>query len=55
MKTGSQRAYQILELWEQYLPMFVKIVPVDYRRALKDLQNSKLDSTAPTDNIMAGE
>ena len=33
--TGSVRANQILDDWDHYLTRFVKIVPVDYRRALQ--------------------
>ncbi|MSO99198.1 MAG: glutamate synthase large subunit [Rhodospirillaceae bacterium] len=35
--TNSARAKLILDNWDAYLPKFVKIVPVDYRRALKEL------------------
>ena len=54
-KTGSDRAKQILELWDQYLPMFVKVFPVDYRRALLDLKKAKSEQAAEPNNIMAGE
>jgi len=33
--TGSERAREILAEWEDYLPKFVKIMPVDFRRALE--------------------
>jgi glutamate synthase (NADPH/NADH) large chain len=36
--TNSQRAQQILENWDSYLPRFVKVMPVDYREALKQIQ-----------------
>ena len=36
--TGSRVAEEILANWEQYLPKFVKVMPVDYRRALKEIQ-----------------
>jgi glutamate synthase (NADPH/NADH) large chain len=32
--TNSARARQILNNWDHYLPRFVKVVPVDFRRAL---------------------
>ena len=32
--TNSARAQQILANWEKYLPKFVKVMPVDYKRAL---------------------
>jgi len=37
--TGSERAGMILENWEDYLPRFVKVMPVDYRRALQEMQS----------------
>ncbi|MCH7486755.1 MAG: hypothetical protein IIC04_07180, partial [Proteobacteria bacterium] len=40
--TGSHRARQILDEWEAYLPRFVKIMPVDYRRALEQMQAEAL-------------
>ena len=36
--TGSRRAQQILDNWQHYLPLFVKVMPVDYRAALKQIQ-----------------
>jgi glutamate synthase (NADPH/NADH) large chain len=36
--TGSNRARIILEHWDDYLPKFVKVMPVDYRRALKEME-----------------
>ncbi len=40
--TGSHRARQILDEWDDYLPRFVKIMPVDYRRALEQMQAEAL-------------
>jgi glutamate synthase (NADPH/NADH) large chain len=39
--TNSGRARDILGNWEQYLPKFVKVMPVDYRRALEDMQSKQ--------------
>ena len=36
--TDSAVARKILDNWGEYLPKFVKVMPVDYRRALKELQ-----------------
>jgi len=36
--TNSDRAREILDDWEGYLPRFVKVMPVDYRRALQEMQ-----------------
>ncbi|MDZ4791755.1 MAG: glutamate synthase large subunit [Hyphomicrobiales bacterium] len=35
--TGSERAKLILDNFEAYLPKFVKVMPVEYRRALADM------------------
>jgi glutamate synthase (NADPH/NADH) large chain len=35
--TGSDRARRILENWAAYLPKFVKVMPVEYRRALGEM------------------
>ncbi|MFM1892654.1 MAG: hypothetical protein RLZ44_1731, partial [Pseudomonadota bacterium] len=36
--TGSAVAQRILDDWAAYLPKFVKVMPVDYRRALLEMQ-----------------
>ena len=36
--TDSARGRSILENWTVMLPKFVKIMPVDYRRALQEMQ-----------------
>jgi len=41
--TGSERAWHILDNWEEYLPKFVKVMPVDYRRALEEMQKAQGD------------
>jgi len=40
--TGSTRAKDILDNWEEYRPKFVKVMPVEYRRALKEMEDNKL-------------
>ncbi|MEX1059852.1 MAG: glutamate synthase subunit alpha, partial [Methyloceanibacter sp.] len=35
--TGSARAKLILDDWAAYLPKFVKVMPVEYRRALEEM------------------
>jgi glutamate synthase (NADPH/NADH) large chain len=39
--TGSERARLILENWDEYLPKFVKVMPVEYRRALEDMARAQ--------------
>jgi glutamate synthase (NADPH/NADH) large chain len=36
--TGSRRAADILANWKIWLPKFRKVMPVEYRRALKELK-----------------
>ncbi|HRF61699.1 MAG TPA: glutamate synthase large subunit [Candidatus Competibacter sp.] len=38
LHTGSEPAHRVLEHWRELLPKFVKIMPLDYRRALQDMQ-----------------
>jgi glutamate synthase (NADPH/NADH) large chain len=38
--TGSTRAKEILDRWAEYLPRFVKVMPVEYRRALQEIEQS---------------
>jgi len=38
--TGSRRATDILANWKGYLPKFRKVMPVEYRRALKELKSN---------------
>jgi glutamate synthase domain-containing protein 3 len=33
--TGSRYAAELLETWEEILPRFVKVMPIDYRKALE--------------------
>jgi glutamate synthase (NADPH/NADH) large chain len=42
--TGSSRARTILDAWGRYLPKFVKIMPVEYRRALLELERAQAGS-----------
>ncbi|SJM92472.1 glutamate synthase, large subunit (fragment) [Crenothrix polyspora] len=44
--TNSPCALHILENWDSYLPRFVKVMPVDYREALKQIQALQVSATA---------
>jgi glutamate synthase (NADPH/NADH) large chain len=35
---GSRRAAHILENWEVYRPKFLKVMPLEYRRALREMK-----------------
>jgi glutamate synthase (NADPH/NADH) large chain len=39
--TGSKRAADILADWKRYRPMFKKVMPVEYRRALAEMAKEK--------------
>ena len=39
--TGSRRARHLLDHWAETLPKFVKVMPVEYRRALQEMQRAK--------------
>ena len=39
--TGSTRAKHILDNWESYRPKFVKVMPVEYRRALREMEEMR--------------
>ncbi|GIL01540.1 MAG: glutamate synthase [Alphaproteobacteria bacterium] len=44
--TGSTRARQILDNWEAYRPRFVKVMPVEYRRALQEMEDMRMGMAA---------
>ncbi|WP_421726698.1 glutamate synthase large subunit [Bauldia sp.] len=44
---GSARARDILDNWTHYLPKFVKVMPVEYRRALAELERQQQEEEAP--------
>ena len=44
--TNSEVARRILDDWDSYLPKFVKVMPVDYRRALEDMKQSQAQELA---------
>ncbi|HEB98181.1 MAG TPA: glutamate synthase subunit alpha, partial [Thiotrichales bacterium] len=44
--TNSSVARRILDNWAEYLPRFVKVMPVDYRRALEEMKQSQQEELA---------
>ena len=44
--TGSARARTILENWADYRPKFRKVMPVEYRRALEDMERMRRGAAA---------
>ena len=39
--TGSTRAAEILDAWDDYRPKFVKVMPTEYRRALREIEEAQ--------------
>jgi glutamate synthase (NADPH/NADH) large chain len=44
--TGSTKAAAILDDWATYRPKFVKVMPVEYRRALREMEEQRLGMVA---------
>ena len=44
--TGSVRGRRMLENWAAYRPKFVKIMPVEYRRALMEMEQARMSAAA---------
>jgi len=42
--TNSKKANLILKNWHSYLPKFVKIIPFEYQRVLKELELKKIEA-----------
>ena len=45
---GSRRAAHILEQWDDMLPKFRKVMPLEYRRALRELEGAGGDAGCGT-------
>jgi glutamate synthase (NADPH/NADH) large chain len=46
LQTGSGRARQLLDNWDQTLTRFVKVMPTDYARALADMKAARTKAVA---------
>jgi glutamate synthase (NADPH/NADH) large chain len=55
--TGSERARRVLENWAAYLPKFVKVMPLEYRRALAEMaaEQEKREQPAARVEIRAND
>jgi glutamate synthase (NADPH/NADH) large chain len=55
--TGSERARRVLENWAAYLPKFVKVMPLEYRRALSEMAQEKAmhEQVAPRVEVRAND
>ncbi len=55
--TGSPRAQTILEQWETRLPLFVKVMPVEYRKVLERMhfeESRDEDTVSATEEVYRG-
>jgi glutamate synthase domain-containing protein 2/glutamate synthase domain-containing protein 1/glutamate synthase domain-containing protein 3 len=55
--TGSQQAQRILDNWHEMAGKFVKVMPIDYRKALEQLRERdhvKADQTLATEEVFGG-
>jgi glutamate synthase (ferredoxin) len=51
--TNGQRSWQVLALWEQMVPKFVKVYPNDYRRMLEAQRRFKTSGLSEEEAVMA--
>jgi glutamate synthase domain-containing protein 2/glutamate synthase domain-containing protein 1/glutamate synthase domain-containing protein 3 len=51
--TDSKRAKQVLDLWDEMLPKFIKVIPKDYKRVLQALERVKSTGLSGEQAIMA--
>jgi glutamate synthase domain-containing protein 3 len=55
--TNSPLAKIILQKWDSQLPMFVKVMPIDYRKSLERMKMSEypdIDTVAVTEEVFNG-
>jgi glutamate synthase (NADPH/NADH) large chain len=52
--TGSSRARMILAAWSAFRPRFVKVIPVEYRRALQQMQARARATERPDVSVAVG-
>jgi glutamate synthase (NADPH/NADH) large chain len=55
--TKSQKARMLLGNWEAHLPLFVKVIPIDYRRVLERMrmkEDTEMETVAATEEVFGG-
>jgi glutamate synthase (NADPH/NADH) large chain/glutamate synthase (ferredoxin) len=55
--TGSPKARTLLEHWEANLPLFVKVIPIDYRKVLERMRQKEgtdQETVAATEEVFHG-
>ncbi len=56
-ETGSNKAKMILEDWEVHFPLFVKVMPIDYKKALERIslkEDSDKETLSVTEEVYDG-
>ncbi len=51
--TGSRRSKYVLDLWDEMLPKFIRVIPKDYKRVLQSLERVKSSGLSGEEAIMA--
>jgi glutamate synthase (NADPH/NADH) large chain len=52
--TGSIRARRILDNWEAHMPLFVKVMPIDYKQVLERMalkEDTDKDTVSATEEV----
>jgi len=55
--TNSPRAKMLLENWDAHLPLFVKVMPIDYRQSLERMklyEDQDKETVAATEEVFHG-
>ena len=55
--TQSERAKMLLDRWDAHLPLFVKVIPTDYKLVLermRDVESAEDESVAATEEVYSG-
>jgi len=55
--TNSERAKYLLKNWDAHLPLFVKVMPIDYRKSLERIrmnEDKDIDTIQVTEEVFDG-
>jgi glutamate synthase domain-containing protein 3 len=53
--TGSAPAQYVLENWDTLLPRFVKVMPIDYRRVLEQMEREQAQAAQTQQELAAAQ
>src|SRR5262245_52393379 len=53
--TGSSPAQYVLENWDTLLPKFVKVMPIDYRRVLEQMEREQAQAAQAQEELAAAQ